>query len=229
MNIKQTQKGNVLFLILIAVALFAALSYAVTQSSRSGGDAGRETNMINSAVLTQYPAALRTAVMRLVIDGVAVNRQQFNKPDPLDTDIVDRLAVFNPSGGGAVYQEAPSDIMNDGSPGVWSFNMDFEVTGLGATGTAGLPDNELIAFLPNITESVCQKINDEAGIAGIPVTANLSASYTKNQEDDYAWASVGSIDLDSTAGGDLHGKAFGCFQNASTTGEYVFYSVLYER
>ena len=60
MHRSTAEKGNVLFLILIAVALFAALSYAVTQSSRSGGgDANNETSLINSAQVTQYPASVR--------------------------------------------------------------------------------------------------------------------------------------------------------------------------
>jgi hypothetical protein len=229
MKTKQTQKGNVLFLILIAVALFAALSYAVTQSSRSGGDAGRETNLINSAVLTQFPAAVRTSVLRLVIDGVGVERQQFNGPEVTGFD--ERLAVFHPNGGGSIFQQAPGDVMADGQPGDWTFNMEFEVTGLGSS-TTGFAGNDLIAFLPGITLDVCEKINDEGAINGIPITADIEASYDVNQIHSYNSATTaGNVDLDGASGtgaGDLHGKAFGCFQNGAG-GEYVFYNVLYER
>jgi hypothetical protein len=67
------------------VALFAALSYAVTQSSRSNGDASKETNVINTASLTQHPNSVRTSVLRLIIGGIAPEDLNFNKPNEFDT------------------------------------------------------------------------------------------------------------------------------------------------
>ncbi|MGM0422525.1 MAG: hypothetical protein ACQEQL_05435, partial [Pseudomonadota bacterium] len=66
------QNGNALFLILIAVALFAALSYAVTQSGRGGGDTDREQEMILLGEVHNQIAAFQQAIQRMrVINGVA--------------------------------------------------------------------------------------------------------------------------------------------------------------
>jgi len=64
-KIKCKEKGNALFLILIAVALFAALSYAVTQSGRSGGGVDKETLRIQASEFIQQISLMRTGVQRL--------------------------------------------------------------------------------------------------------------------------------------------------------------------
>lgn len=230
------QKGNVLFLILIAVALFAALSYAVTQSSRSGGDASRETNILNAAQLTQYPTSIRTAVLRLVIDGYQDTNILYNPPAGGFTAASEPFEVFATIGGGAINQNAPSEVMAQGGvnpDGTWFINMDFEVPGLGRS-AAALSGNELIAFLPGITESVCTRINLEAGILDLPTEANPAVAGTltgggagtvdKNIGDltDYGSSNV---TLDS-AGNDLTGQPFGCFTNG---GNNILYTVILER
>src|SRR5262249_311305 len=128
------ESGNVLFLILIAVALFAALSYAVTQSSRSGGgDASSETSLVNSAQITHYPSSVRTAIIRMMVSkGVDATQLEFDSPSDFGSSSA-TYGVFHPSAGGASLAMAPADIMASGSQAPWLFNSDYQIDGIGTT------------------------------------------------------------------------------------------------
>lgn len=240
------ERGNVLFLILIAVALFAALSYAVTQSTRSGGgDASGETALIGSAQITQYPASVRTSLVRMIIGGSDVRQLQFNAPADFgnctqDGAGLNSLCVFHPDGGGATFVESPPDIMATGANGTWSINGENEINLVGtstAGDTVGDATADVIAFLSDITSTICQKINDELGITGnIPTETGIvfsSATMVSNaagpagEASDFTetGATIGSPTGTDVAS--LDGQPFGCFQQPA--GTYHYYHVLIER
>ena len=65
MRMRYRESGNVLFLVLIAVALFAALSYAVTQSTRSGsGSIDADKLKLEAASLLSWAAEAQTSFKR---------------------------------------------------------------------------------------------------------------------------------------------------------------------
>lgn len=242
---RASESGNVLFLILIAVALFAALSYAVTQSTRSsGGDAGRETNRISSAQLTQYPASVRTSIVRMIIGGNDVDTLEFNAPSQFSTCTEDPPAsneyprcVFHPTGGGATYVQAPGSLMASGGVGDWIYNGENEIENIGTT-TAGAGSSagtaDLIAFLPGISLGVCESINEELGLptgANMPTTTGILFTSVSNMVNTGSATSIGggsgSIGANGANDSALVGQPFGCFQQPAST--YVYYHVLVER
>ncbi len=236
---RQSEKGNVLFLILIAVALFAALSYVVTQSTRSGGGSTeREKNILSSAQMTQYPTALRTSIIRMVLAGVAIENVKFDAPGtaPFNTISTSQL-VFHPQGGGATYQQAPAELSSSGNNQLtWTYNAEFDVPGIGIDGAGG---NDVIAFLPGVSSGVCRQVNEELGInvttcstttSGVPAVANgVTATINTNMINTYVFPTTDRPDLVGPAGCTtvFNRQASGCF--VDTTGRFVFYSVLLER
>jgi len=98
--------GNVLFLILIAVALFAALSYAVTSSSRGGSNNGStEKEQLQASNILNYQASIKVAIDRMVISGTPVENIDFSRPEDAGFDTAPYTnKLFHPQGGGVAYQ-----------------------------------------------------------------------------------------------------------------------------
>jgi len=66
----KAQRGNILFLILLAVVLFAALAYAVTSSMRGGGkDASSESVKSQAATILAYFSQVEAAIQRMTMTG----------------------------------------------------------------------------------------------------------------------------------------------------------------
>ena len=231
---RKNEKGNVLFLILIAVALFAALSYAVTSSSRSGGgNASDETSLVKSAQITQYPSSVRTSIIRMMVsNGVDATDLEFNAPsdfaDCTGAPTTYNQCVFHPAGGGASMITMSTDVMAGTSAGVWYFTGNYEIEDIGPSSAGDPGRNDIIAFLTGISDGVCSRINEELGITGdttsgsdwdvTPANQQMIDGYTIPNETDV----IGDADT-----ANLAGQAFGCLTDSA--GENIYYHVLIER
>ncbi len=225
---RMSEKGNVLFLILIAVALFAALSYAVTQSTRSGGgDASKETNLVNAAGITQYPASVKTAITRMVLSNATdPDSLLFNPPSTFSaftTTYPATNGVFHPTGGGATYADAPASVMQSNGAGTWHFNGENQVTNIGTSGALSTSNADVIAFLSGVKKAVCDSIHTKLGIPLTYATlTGIDVSSDMNVADPNIDAGGGTI-----ASTELTGQPQGCFQQPANN--YVYYHVLVER
>lgn len=162
---KPSESGNVLFLILIAVALFATLSYAVTQSSRGGGDgATKEKNTFSGLEYVQIGRDIKVAVQRLMlIGGCSLEQLSFdwtpgtggednpNAPGDLSCHI------FSPGAGGITV---PADLhVNSTTPG-WREMSHTRVEGVGSDSTAnGCEGCELLMYRYTRDSEICEAIN----------------------------------------------------------------------
>ncbi len=226
-NIK-TESGNVLFLILIAVALFAALSYAISSSNRSGsGNISSETTLIDTSEIIQYSSALENAITYLRVTEQCTTEELSFERAPFDGS---DAAYINPSSpasftchlfnskGGRVSSLSPPENSNDGRD--WAY-IETRVDGIGADQSAcGAECNEIIAVLGGLTKGTCKKLNLKlTGSETIPTQNNSNNYETKKY--------IGSFNTGSEIDSGASGERILCTQ--ATDGTYYFYHVLLPR
>ena len=156
---RNAERGNVLFMILIAVALIGVLTAAISQTGRpDGAHIDKETLILRASEVQRYASELERAVNYIMQDGKSENDIRFAHYNAhadygdlgADADKTDQ--VFDREGGGANYRDAPNGI-NDGS--AWEFYGGSHIPGMGRSDRA-----ELVAVLPHVTQAFCDKIND---------------------------------------------------------------------
>lgn len=221
------EQGNVLFLILIAVALFAALSYAVTKSTSGGGAGGsREKDRLIASELMQQVAGIQFASQRLAINGVGASNMKFGytgvrSKHPAMTDanlqtfwdaayglisVDPSTQLFHADGGGAAIPYPPQSVCSDG---ICGFSMGGMFTiidtgeGLGVSGR-GTVAPDVIMLLGPVRPEICNSINDSLGIG--------TGSYPSDIDGD------SFLDL-------FPGEPMGC---GDLDGDIAFYAVIAE-
>ncbi|MDD9899966.1 MAG: hypothetical protein OXT65_03205 [Alphaproteobacteria bacterium] len=230
-----------MFLILIAVALFAALSYAVTQSGRGSGSLDREQALLEAVDIVQYVALVEQAWTRLLLTG-GCTRQQISFD-------------FSPGSGGEKNANAPSDlschIFSSNGGGVrlpdemmtaysgqrgWTEVDRYAFPGIGVSNdTSGsyCIGCELFFVYHGLSDEACRNINSKyspnADFSANDTTDFPDMFYVHYNAYDGDFSTTGGYWYETEAGGELNGAQTFCVKEYNGNEQNVFLHLLWAR
>ncbi len=172
------QDGNVLFIILIAVALFAALSYAVTSSTRVGENSAKsESDQIYVSQVLQACSTLRQSAQRFLMGSqvteatLQVNAGGGDIWTPCRTGA---QCLFSAEGGQTIVPIPP--LLKGGKGALPPVPMEYEFYGISdGVYLPGYRSNKvLVMFMAqNLSYDVCKKVNKTLGLPEEPPAENV--------------------------------------------------------
>lgn len=176
---KKNQAGAAIFYVLLAIALFAALSVAVMQMGKNSGgnsysseyDKLTATEILSQA--NQYVAAARKLRLRGIAETQISFRNNLNAGFNNLSCTTDACRVFRPDGGGLTPLVPPPNA-NNGQ--LWTFTGSSRIVNAG-----NASDGDLLAILPDINVNVCRRLNYQLGNAQLADTPPVIASMTWNE------------------------------------------------
>lgn len=152
-----TESGNILFYILLAVALVGLVTFALRSGGLDGANVDNEDLLMKTVNVRQYAQELERAVTFIMNDGSNSEVDiRFAHPrahaDYGTITTTPDVQVFSAQGGGAEYRDPQAGVQNTAAD--WEFYGNTHLPG------AGTARAELVAVLPDVTLVFCEKINE---------------------------------------------------------------------
>jgi len=165
-------QGNVLIYVLVAVALFAALGFALTQQTRNSGtqELDRANLEFYATQLIGYAAQVRSVIEQMEITGTSIDEIDFVRPDESGFNTSPHLhKIYHPEGGGlniaTLNEEVIAQTASTPPPG-WFLGRFNNVEWTEGSG------QDVILTTYQISEAVCTVLNEK--ITGSPTIPGLT-------------------------------------------------------
>lgn len=227
-----SQSGSAIIWILIAVGLFAALTYAVNSSNRgSTSFVSDEEARAYAGQIIQYGNEVKQAIKRLQLRGCSDTEISF------DNAVVSGYSnsnapsnkschVFDIAGGGLSWQSPPGDLSQKGLgqpvDGKYKFVTDNEWDGVGET-CANATCSEVIMLYHFVDNTICEKINSILGYGSTPQDTDFGGQFFQGTH-------TYSLTIADEAGGsEAQGKKNACFNRINGVYDYIYAHVLIAR
>jgi len=237
---RTSEKGAVAFYILLAIVLLAALTYAVSQGSRTGANSITEDQArLAASEILDYGNTVARAVQKLKLRGCDETEISFQSSQWHNTSLYDNTSapadeschIFNVNAGAINFSQPNESWLSSSNPryhyGYFQFIAE-RVYNVGSNSFGpGDYGKDLLFQVPFISKNICEKINEKLyNITTIPIGNVEILQGFKG-----TYGSTGQIIPDAHP---FTGKMAGCVEGSGSnlklsSGEYGFYQVLLAR
>ncbi len=243
---RKSERGNVLIYVLIAIALFAALSFTLGRQTDSNetGTLDEEKAGLIATQLIAYAADAKSVYDQMEFSGAQVSDIRFERPDDPgagsynDSTVSNNIyKIYHPEGGGLTRGNLADQAIDESNIGAgmpaagWYMGSFTDVDW-----TAPNPDLTLVAY--GISPLICTAINEmQNGSLTIPVMTEplhevfVPETFPWNNGTSNNWTSGTQVTALTTGTGNIcpacENVAALCVQGSG--GVYGFYSILAER
>ncbi len=172
---RRRESGNVVFYVLLGVALVGIVTAALRSGGQGGANIDKEDAIIKASQVKQQAQEIERGIAYIMQKGVSENDIRFAHADAPSSygnpALSPEFQMFGQAGGGAEYADPPDNIFQDpNGAGTWPDPHEIRWEFFGHTAMPGVGSSraDLVAVLPYVTKNLCDQVNSMNGQTATP-------------------------------------------------------------